>query len=58
MGGLQRFLAYPILEWREDFMGFTDYIDRIRPLDLSDPVMIGRDGYGRSFIALRIMSSW
>lgn len=54
MGGFEKFLSFPILEWKNDFMGFTDYIDRIQLSDVSDPVMIGTDCYNRSFITLKL----
>lgn len=54
MGGVEKFLTFPVLEWKKEYIGCTDYIDRIRPIDLSDPVMIGRDQYQRSFISLKL----
>jgi hypothetical protein len=54
MGGFEKFLSFPILEWRNDFMGFTDYIDRILPSDVFYPIMIGTDCYQRSFITLKL----
>ena len=54
MGGLENFLTFPILRWKNEFIGFTDYIDRICPSDLDEPVMIGKDGYNRAFITLKL----
>lgn len=54
MGGVEQFLTFPVLEWKKEYIGCTDYIDRIRPIDLSHPVMIGRDPYQRSFICLKM----
>ena len=54
MGGFQKFLSFPALEWKNEFIGFTDYIDRISPCDVSDPIMIGIDCYRRSFITLKL----
>jgi hypothetical protein len=41
------------LPWSDNYQGFTDYIDRIRPDDLKEPVMWGIDPCGRLFIAVR-----
>lgn len=54
MGGLENFLTFPILEWKNHFIGFTDYIDRINPLDVSHSIMIGKDVYNRAFITLKL----
>lgn len=44
---------YPILKWKDDFLGFTGYIDRISCTDLSSPIMIGIDDYKRPFISIK-----
>lgn len=44
---------YPILKWKDDFLGFTGYIDRISCTDLSSPIMIGCDKYERPFISIK-----
>ena len=43
-----------VLPWESRFEGATDYIDRIKPKDVSEPVMIGIDDFRRSFVTLRI----
>ena len=44
----------PILPWKDEFhAGGTGYIDGIRPDDLTDPVMCGKDPWDRSFMALK-----
>jgi hypothetical protein len=35
-------------------MGFTDYIDFIRAVDMNHPIMKGTDIYGRKFIAIKV----
>ena len=42
----------PILKWDKRFMGCTDYIDNIRPCDLTNPMMIGIDHFKRPFLTL------
>lgn len=44
----------PILEFKDKFIGSTDYIDRVRISDLSAPVMVGIDRYRRAYIVLRM----
>jgi hypothetical protein len=46
-------LGLPVLEYRDTFLGATDYLDGITSLDLNYPIMIGRDCYKRGFIAIR-----
>ena len=43
-----------VLPWESRFEGATDYIDRIKPEDVSEPVMVGIDNFRRSFVTLRI----
>lgn len=38
-------------------MGYTEYLDFIRPTDLAYPIMHGIDGYGRFFIAMTTQDS-
>ena len=40
-----------------DKNGSTDYIDYIKPTDLSYPIMIGYDKFNRFFIALRYIQN-
>ena len=53
-GSINKFITYPRLEFQDKFMGSTQYIDRIRSEDLSDPIMYGVDYYSRSFITLKL----
>jgi hypothetical protein len=48
-----RNIGIPILEYQDDFMGATDYLDGISCNDLTHPIMIGRDCYNRGFLAIR-----
>ena len=43
----------PILPWKRNFIGCTDYIDRIGLSDLTYPIMIGVDHFHRPFIAIK-----
>ena len=43
-----------VLPWESRFEGATDYIDRIKPEDVSEPVMVGIDNFRRSFVTFRI----
>jgi len=51
---IQELLNAPILTWQQQFMGHTDYIDRINPEDIDSPIAIGIDCYNRSFICLKL----
>lgn len=53
--GFENMINYPIIEFQDNFIGFTEYIDRIRPDDLSEPIMIGIDCYKRPFICIRTL---
>lgn len=48
-------LEVPTLDLRGR-MGFTDYIDFLRPKDMEYPIMKGVDRYQRTFLALRVKS--
>ena len=52
-GGIEKFYLFPILKWKEEFLGGTGYIDNIYPSNLSSSIMIGIDCYNRPFITLR-----
>ena len=54
MGGMENMIKIPILEWKDNFLGGTDYIDRIKPEDLNHKIMMGIDRYQRPFICFRI----
>ena len=43
-----------VLPWESRFEGNTDYIDRIEPKDVSQPVMVGIDNFKRSFVTFRM----
>lgn len=45
----------PILEFVDDKMGTTDYIDMIEASDMSHPIMRGCDKYKRPFIAFKFI---
>jgi hypothetical protein len=51
--GMENMINYPILEFKNKFIGYTDYIDSIRPDDLSEPIMIGVDCFKRAFVSIR-----
>ena len=52
-GGFNKFYLFPILKWKEEFLGGTGYIDNIYPNNLSSNIMIGIDCYTRPFITIR-----
>jgi hypothetical protein len=52
-GGIQKFYLFPILKWKEQFLGGTGYIDNIYPYDLNSSIMIGIDCYTRPFVTVR-----
>lgn len=53
-GGLDRFVEYPILQFKKKFIGDTGYLDNIKDKDLKEPIMIGIDNYlKRPFIAIK-----
>ena len=43
----------PILEFQDNFLGQTDYLDSIQIEDLTDPIMIGKDCFHRPFIVIK-----
>jgi hypothetical protein len=51
--GEEKMLSFPIIKWNDEFMGYTDYIDRLYAHHMSDPIMLGIDCYNRPFIAFR-----
>lgn len=53
MGGNSKMMDYPILSFNENFLGWTDYLDRIKPSDVSYPIMIGVDCFRRAFVTIR-----
>ena len=55
MGGARAVLRLPRLAWSSCFLGPTGYLDGILPQDMSAPVMIGCDIYGRAFVAFRFL---
>jgi hypothetical protein len=55
MFSFEKMINFPILKFQDRFIGFTDYIDRIKAEDLSEPIMIGIDCYKRAFICIRTM---
>jgi len=54
MGGMRNMLSFPILEWKNKYLGATGYINGITPEDLSSSVMVGKDKrYHRPFVTIR-----
>ena len=54
--GAGEMLTWPKLEWKDRFLGSTDYIDGVSVSDLENhPAMLGEDIYGRAFVALRVI---
>ena len=52
-GGVKELCSLPTVEWKDSFhAGGADYIDGVKPSDLSDPAMRGIDIKGRPFVAL------
>ena len=43
----------PVLPWKRNYVGCTDYIDGIRAKDLTYPIMIGVDHFRRPFITIK-----
>lgn len=54
MGGLNKMIDYPELEWNDKYLGDTGYIDHITFDYVTNKIMRGVDRYGRPFIVLRI----
>jgi hypothetical protein len=48
---LQILLDTPFLPWKDEYMGGTEYIDRID--DLPSSIMMGEDTFGRSFLSIK-----
>ena len=46
------FESIPELTYKKDFLGPTDYIDNIKPSDLTYPVMRGKDIYNRLYVVV------
>tara|TARA_B110000008_G_scaffold279401_1_gene326349 strand:+ start:1130 stop:1870 length:741 start_codon:yes stop_codon:yes gene_type:complete len=44
---------FPILPWKRFYIGCTDYIDGIKPSNLTYPIMIGVDHFHRPFITIK-----
>lgn len=45
-----------IIEWKDVFIGNTDYIDRIKLNDVNSYITIGKDPYNRTFICLKLLN--
>ena len=54
MVGRNNLLKGRHVEWDLNWLGYTDYIDRVRFEDLSDTFSYGVDNYRRSFIFVRM----
>lgn len=44
-----------IMEWKNEFIGTTDYIDIIKPIHVKNKISIGIDQYYRPFICLKVL---
>lgn len=44
---------FPILEFEDNYVGGTGYIDSVKYSHITDPIMIGLDSYNRSYIILK-----
>jgi hypothetical protein len=53
LGGIHKMILIPTLQWKDKFLGFTDYIDNIIASDVNAPIMFGKDPWNRSFITIR-----
>lgn len=51
--GMDRLLDASSIIWKERFIGWTGYIDRLCAHDVDSPIAVGTDNYGRRFISLR-----
>ena len=54
-GGINKFLDYPMLNWNDDFLGNTGYIDKIKTEHINNPIMYGFDCYNRPYITLKFI---
>lgn len=52
--GKERFLKGEHVEWKGEWLGATEYIDRIYPEDLQNNLSYGVDCYNRFFIFIKI----
>jgi hypothetical protein len=53
INNIRNLLQFPILTFKKNFMGSTNYIDGIYAKDLLHPIMIGLDSYNRMFISMK-----
>lgn len=54
MGGIGKMIDYPILDWNNDYVGSTGYLDSFNLKYITNKIMRGVDCWGRPFITLRI----
>ena len=54
-GGYKKFITYPLLNFKNYYIGCTDYIDRVKHNDMISPIMIGIDYFKRPFISIRYL---
>ena len=49
----ENLLDVPFLTYKDSFMGGTDYLDRIRPYDMTERMMMGKDPWNRPFLCIK-----
>ena len=54
-GGAKAMVTYPRLAWSHRYRMSTSYIDGILPEDMTGPIMVGVDCWGRPFVSYRIV---
>lgn len=53
-GNIYNLISYPILPFKQEFLGSSDLLDKIKVSDVSHPIMIGEDSLGRLFITFKL----
>ena len=54
MGGVKYMTQFSFINWKDEYLGNTGYIEGIKPSDMNQPVMLGVDKrYNRPFISFR-----
>ena len=55
--GEEKLKAAKQVEWKDEWLGSTSYIDRIGVEELDVPISYGKDAYQRAFIFIRIVTT-